>query len=246
MTSKQSLLSQLEMPQKIESPEISKWEKTVQKHPYFQAAKIIYLKALKENKHFKYNKVLKETAALTADRTVLFEYIVRLESPQKKDQDSQIRTPQTEDLSTIDQTKKALKIGDPLEFNSKETHTFNEWLQLSKIRPVVRDQHRDKPRDQKRDNRGDFAKKITLIDQFLQNNPSIPPVDKEGPLKKREADQIQDKNIMTETLARVYLEQKKYENAIKAYQILILKYPEKSAFFADQIKKIKFLKTNQL
>ena len=39
---------------------------------------------------------------------------------------------------------------------------------------------------------------------------------------------------MTETLARIYLEQKKYDNAIKAYQILILKYPEKSGFFADR------------
>jgi hypothetical protein len=31
---------------------------------------------------------------------------------------------------------------------------------------------------------------------------------------------------MTETLARVYLEQKKYQK-IQAYEILILKYPEK-------------------
>ena len=44
---------------------------------------------------------------------------------------------------------------------------------------------------------------------------------------------------MTETLAKVYLEQKKFSSAIKAYDILSLKYPEKSGFFADQIKKIK-------
>ena len=46
---------------------------------------------------------------------------------------------------------------------------------------------------------------------------------------------------MTETLAKVYLEQNKYENAIKAYKILSLKYPEKSGFFADQIKRIRTL-----
>jgi hypothetical protein len=33
-------------------------------------------------------------------------------------------------------------------------------------------------------------------------------------------------SLMTETLAKVYLEQKKYK-AIQAYEILILKYPEK-------------------
>lgn len=46
---------------------------------------------------------------------------------------------------------------------------------------------------------------------------------------------------MTETLAKVYLEQNKYENAIQAYRILSLKYPEKSGFFANQIKRIQIL-----
>ena len=47
---------------------------------------------------------------------------------------------------------------------------------------------------------------------------------------------------MTETLAKVFTKQKKYNKALEAYQILILKYPEKNSFFADQIKKIKKLK----
>jgi hypothetical protein len=50
---------------------------------------------------------------------------------------------------------------------------------------------------------------------------------------------------MTETLARVYIEQKKYNNAIKAYRILSLKYPEKSGFFANRIKAIKILQRNK-
>jgi len=49
---------------------------------------------------------------------------------------------------------------------------------------------------------------------------------------------------MTETLARIYLEQKKYKKAIQAYEILILKYPEKSIFFANRIKDIKDLQQN--
>ena len=46
---------------------------------------------------------------------------------------------------------------------------------------------------------------------------------------------------MTETLAKVYLEQKKYKKAIQAYKILSLKYPEKSGFFADRITAVKQL-----
>ena len=55
----------------------------------------------------------------------------------------------------------------------------------------------------------------------------------------------QDSSLITETLAKVYLEQKKFENAIQAYRILSLKYPEKSGFFADQIKRIQILQKNK-
>jgi hypothetical protein len=46
---------------------------------------------------------------------------------------------------------------------------------------------------------------------------------------------------MTETLAKVYLEQGHLEKAITAYEILSLKYPQKSSLFAERIKDIKFL-----
>jgi hypothetical protein len=40
---------------------------------------------------------------------------------------------------------------------------------------------------------------------------------------------------MTETLAELYIEQKKFKEALKAYEILSLKYPEKISLFANQI-----------
>ena len=47
--------------------------------------------------------------------------------------------------------------------------------------------------------------------------------------------------LMTETLAKVFVKQKKFKKAIEAYQILSLKYPEKNSLFANQIKEIKKL-----
>ena len=46
-------------------------------------------------------------------------------------------------------------------------------------------------------------------------------------------------DLMTEALAKLYLSQKNYKKAIQSYKILSLKFPEKSSYFADQIKKIK-------
>ena len=50
---------------------------------------------------------------------------------------------------------------------------------------------------------------------------------------------IRKKDYMTETLAKLYIDQGKFEEALKAYKILCLKYPEKISLFADQIKIIK-------
>ena len=61
--------------------------------------------------------------------------------------------------------------------------------------------------------------------------------------KKKKIKKIKKEDYMTETLAELYIEQKKFKDALKAYQILSLKYPEKISLFADQIiflkKKLK-------
>ena len=137
-----------------------------------------------------------------------------------------------------------LEIGKPLDFSINEKHSFQEWLQLSRIEPIVR----------KKENlvsietlalEEEKKKKTELIDKFIESSPKISPVRQEE-VSKTYAEQSQTNNsyLMTETLARVYLEQKKYQKAIQAYEILILKYPEKSSFFADHISDIKILQQN--
>ena len=86
--------------------------------------------------------------------------------------------------------------------------------------------------------------KIDLIDKFIKNSPKIN-IDKEykPDVESMPESKIHD-GLITETLAKIYIDQKKYNKAIKAYNILSLKYPKKSSFFADQIERIKNLKKN--
>ena len=144
---------------------------------------------------------------------------------------------QTTDIPAITPAEEKLEIGKPLEFKKTETHSFSEWLQLSRLSPINRD---EAPKQAEAE--AALNKKMELIDRFIEANPKIVP-SKEIPVSPANIDkQPQDnQSLMTETLARVYLEQKKYGKAIQAYEILILKYPEKSVFFADRISEIKTL-----
>ena len=50
-------------------------ETVVESFPYFQSARALYLKGLYNQDSYKYNFVLKQTAAHTSDRNVLFDFI---------------------------------------------------------------------------------------------------------------------------------------------------------------------------
>lgn len=78
-----------------------------------------------------------------------------------------------------------------------------------------------------------------LVDKFIANAPKIvvsKSSEKQQDLTKKQ--HFDDQALMTETLAEIYFKQGKFKKAKKAFEILALKYPEKSGFFADQIRKI--------
>jgi hypothetical protein len=81
----------------------------------------------------------------------------------------------------------------------------------------------------------------SLIEQFLNNEPGVIKADKKTSLEGDvSVGSVQeDDSFITDTLARIYVKQGLHAKAIYAYERLSLKYPEKSAYFAAQIEKIK-------
>lgn len=82
--------------------------------------------------------------------------------------------------------------------------------------------------------------KIDLIEKFLATEPTIqrPKQIFYNPEETARQSNVDSEEIVSETLARIYLNQGNIRKAIKIYEQLILKYPEKSAYFAGQIEKI--------
>jgi tetratricopeptide (TPR) repeat protein len=146
----------------------------------------------------------------------------------------------SEQQETNKKVEAALEIGKPFQFDKNETHSFSEWLQLAKIAPIVREET-----EKQMNVSSELEKKFDLIEKFIELNPKIPQAKDTTavPINITKSNETPS-SIMTETLAQIYLEQKKYSKAIQAYEILILKYPEKSSFFADRIKNIKILQQN--
>lgn len=269
----------LNKPYAVQDKHTEALEQIVQEFPYFQSARALYLKGLYNQSSFKYNQQLKNTAACTTDRAVLFDFITSntftaiqrqlfdqkaadLLDMEVKDSEEVIPTlaikentlessiltsisaaePKAMPLPTAPEIKlDTPAIGAPLEFSTNEKHSFQEWLQLAKIQPIVRTENTAPETHSKLD------AKLDLIDKFIELNPKIPPISPSKEVAQLVPEKPEDHSfLMTETLARVYLEQKKFQKAIQAYEILILKYPEKSSFFADRILQIKEIQQNTI
>ena len=171
----------------------------VDEFPYFQVAKVLFLKNLKETSHPDFDTALKKTAVSVPDRKKLYRFL---------------------------NTRQPVVIVDAGVSDEDGTHTEVDAK-----------------------NSDENQSKNSLIEKFLSTdigrisrNPETEEdeQDVENEVVKKSVEE--DNEIVTETLATIYLQQKKYDKALHAFRKLSLKYPEKSVYFASRIKEIEELK----
>lgn len=102
-------------------------------------------------------------------------------------------------------------------------NTWQSWLKIDRKQEIEKEKS---------------VIKEKAIETFIENNPRI------SQLKEESTYVVKEKNddishLMTETLANLYFEQKLYTKAIKAFEILIKKTPEKKEYFESRIQDIK-------
>jgi|SRR5690625_44732 len=234
----------------------------VEEFPYFQAARALQLKGLFQHGSFLYNAALKQTAAHTADRSVLFEYITseefrqhhisqRIKTRRKQEEQDEVEEMMLmekeeadkvldpdlfeENLDKTEEIEEKVLKQDPVDFDKNKERSFSEWLKLTRAKPIDRNETIEQT---KADSEQD------VIERFIQNDPKIKPAKTFKSTFSLE-DYEPESPLMTETLAKIYEEQKNYSKAIQAYKILILKNPEKSSLFANRIQEIENLIENR-
>ncbi|MDR1555884.1 MAG: hypothetical protein LBS88_02475 [Tannerellaceae bacterium] len=215
-------------------------EQLVEDYPYFHTARILYLKNLAVLNDMKFGTELKKTAIYIPDRRMLYMFIEEIRLILKEPVDD---SPESEDpFKLIDQFLQ--EKGDP-----------DPGIVL---RLPVSDVYFPPIQSEKPDDDAPQLEHGDLIDIFLaedkakkQNRrwpetgsdtgdtPSTIWPDLEGAGGKS-----LDDSSFTETLAVIYIKQKRYEKALEIIRNLSLKYPEKNVYFADQIRFLEKLIIN--
>jgi len=241
----------IQNPFEVQLSDVALLQDEIEKYPYFSTLRALLLFGLKEFEHESYDDELKKTSIYSPSRVALYHYL------QKEKQESTVEENPVEvvveqeilpeEIQTVEEVKSG-EIQEPIievpeeikppekaekeEVATNQEMTFSQWLHLSK--PENKTEEKPTEKDIK----------FQLIDEFIEKSPKISPVkisNEPNPVVVKNENPSEYSDLMTETLAQIYTEQKKYDKAIRAYKILSLKYPEKQDFFADKIAEIEYL-----
>lgn len=203
----------------------------INRYPFFQGARVLYLRNLKENDSSYFKEQLFKNAGLVPDRRQLFFVLNAFVPSEMSEPESSfvlIEGIQPNNGSLVDisdQTKDLI-----IPSSDYELLEISEQENNSTASSEVKQSESDNQ-----------LPKVDLIDQFIKNNPKIKPpqILHENQEDISLSSLTEPEDLVTEPLAQIYLSQGLSEKAISIYEKLSLKYPEKSSYFAGQIQEIK-------
>lgn len=215
-------------------------------YPYFQTARLLHLLNLRRLKDYHFDIELHSAAFFAADRKQLREWLgtfAELETSTEQNSENQPADIQPLGQERANAHLKALEEQIKASLNEIE-------LKKSLLRELIEEKESILgEKDLKSEDSAGSGKKFSLrplpkdamLEEFLLQNKPL----RDGrvaffnPEESARRSIEENDNVLSETLARLIAAQGKKDKAIKIYQQLMLKNPQKSSYFAAQIEKLK-------
>ncbi len=265
MDSKQ-LIGYMTRPETLKGEAVQKMEQLVVDYPSFAIGQALLAIAYQNSSDDRYESQLRRTAALmpNRDKLRLFTLIARhrLESepeipalpdelPPADNVFSNIESMETteEQDSGIIQEKvfiiPAIDLSGSHEELTAEMALLDEKRKsLDELKAILarrlKEIEEEKQRKEAEEPQPKKLSRRELIDKFILENPTIsrPKAEFYNPISVAQNSIIDQENIVSETLAKIYEQQGYIDKAISIYEKLRLHYPEKSRYFAAQIERL--------
>ena len=242
----------VEDPSLLNSETLPELKQMVDHYPWFQTVRVLYLKNLAVEKDVNFGLELKRMAIHISDRKKLFSFIEGEKFGLEIMKDAVEEVKNSFDLidNFLSSQQETSGEGTPAETNVLLTTSplASDYLHW-KIDEKTEKQQEDEPTPR--------LHHQDLIDSFIEEDERRAPGSgirfdegwedvfpeevsmHEGSLKSSD-----DDSYFTETLARIYIKQRRYDKALQIIKSLSLKYPEKNVYFADQIRFLEKLIIN--
>ncbi len=243
----------LRKPEKMEEVSLSDLMVLVKDFPYCSSAHSLLTLKLYMDKNVMYDAELRTTAIYAGNRRILKKHIDRLNDSSIQivlpDEDAGKNSwdiPVSKDKKPEPETEKPAKpVATDIKPLAKEPASEDSRsYTIEELKRIIEKRIREIEAEKKQKNTGTATKPLSkeeIIDSFIKNKPSISaPVNTfYNPVEYAKRSVVDEENIVSETLANIYLNQGHFEKAIHIYEKLILKFPEKSSYFASLIEKAK-------
>jgi tetratricopeptide (TPR) repeat protein len=265
---KNDIITYLNQPHLINEEQTSNLLSLKNEYPYCHTFHLLHLKGLKNTNSIEFEKYLPLASLNASNREVLYHLIIKndlrnkIESiEQEMSEATLVETPVVETITDYAQTEETQITTKEEVINEVEQLILEELSQaqyhIEEIAQPKQQIEAEKPVEETLPTSMSFTgwlnptgskqKKATgmdLIEKFIQENPTISKAKADTYTAPNIAKMsvVDNDDLVTETLARVYMKQGHYDKAITTYEKLSLKIPEKKAFFASQIEVIEELK----
>ena len=267
------LIGYMKMPERLKGDTVKEVEQIVADYPYFAIGQALLAVAYQNAGDDRYESQLRRAAAImpNRDKLRLFTLIARHrwesepEVPALPDElpptDNVFSSMQSiepkEEQSTGIIREKVFIIpeidlsGSHEELSAEMALLDEKRKSLDELKAIIANRLKEiEEEKQRKESEQPTPKKLSrkeLIDKFILENPSIsrPKAEFYNPISVAQNSIIDQENIVSETLAKIYEKQGYVEKAISIYQKLGLKYPKKSRYFAAQIERLKESKESQ-